>query len=345
MADAYSVTLEPEIRKRVWSSKDLLFEHGLQRDNDDNDELFYAAARKRPFFDKRTDEALRKHFQRILPNGTQRVLDLGSSITSHLPALTDCEVIGLGLNEQEMRRNAALTSIRVHNLNQNPRLPFEDESFDAVVSTGTMDQLLHPLEITREVARVLRKGGVFILAFTDRTVMPKSVSAWRDEENEGRLVLATAFFTFSGSFLRPNVEVEELRAPACVMHGPGATHGDDVLSVVWGYKPPIDETVKPHADKLERRPVSTERHCPFCGEQMSLWQPPETPWEIDYNATLLYVCFNDECDYFQRGKRWCRRNGMRCATYRHSRNPTNGAEGPLPVPTKWALRAGIVEET
>ncbi len=343
MADSFTVTLEPEVRRKTWSSVDLLFADGLRRTNEEPDDRFYAAARKRPFFGDRTDEALRRHHERLLPSGSERVLDLMSSLSSHLPE--GHEVVGLGLNEEEMLRNPALSSSVVHDLNADPRLPFANDSFDAVVCSGSIDLLTHPLETTREVARVLRKGGVFVVSFTDRTIQPKSVAAWREETNEARLMLATAFFTFSGAFLRPTVEVEDLEPASCAMHGPGAAHGDEVLSVVWGYKPPVATTVPARHERIERRAVPSERHCPYCGKLMALWQPPETPWEIDYNAPLLYVCFHDECDYFVRGARWCRRNGMRCATYRHSRNPANGAEGPLPVPTKWALRAGIVEES
>jgi len=343
MADAFSVTLEPEIRRKRWTSTDLLFADGLRRTNEDNDATFYAPARKRPFFGDITDEAMRAHHNRILPSNTGRVLDLMSSFTSHLPDRSGWEVVGLGMNGREMLQNPALDSQVVHDLNRDPHLPFPDASFDAVVCSGSIDLLTHPLEVTRDVARVLRDGGVFVVSFTDRTIMPKSIAAWRDEENEGRLVIATAYFTFSGAFLRPLVEVDEIDAPACELHE-GAAHGDEVLSVVWGYKPPVDHIVTARQDPLERRPVPSDRHCPFCGKLMSMWQPPETPWEIDYNATVMYVCFNDECAYFQRGKRWCRRNGMRCATYRHARNPQNGAEGPLPVPTRGALRAGIVEE-
>ena len=345
MADAFSVSLEPEVRRKTWTSVDLLFTDGLRRTNEDNDDLFYAAPRKRPFFGEQTDEAIRRHHERILPQGATRVLDLMSSLESHLSKVPEREVIGLGMNEDEMRRNPGLSSVVVHDLNRDPRLPFEEGSFDAVICSGSIDLLTHPLEVVRDVARILRKGGVFVVTFTDRTIMPKSIEAWRDEGNEGRLMLATAYFSFSGAFLRPLVEVDEIVAPACVVGGPGATHGDEVLNVVWSYKPPADQVIDAREAKLERRAVPSERHCPFCGEVMLMWQPPETPWEIDYNATLLYVCFNDECDYFSRGRRWCRRKGMRCATYRHSLNPANGSEGPLPVPIKGALRAGIVEET
>ncbi|MCU0691119.1 MAG: class I SAM-dependent methyltransferase [Polyangiaceae bacterium] len=244
-----------------------------------------------------------------------------------------------------MRRNPALSSIVLRDINREPHLPFEDDRFDAVVCSGSIDLLTHPIEIVRDVARVLRKGGVFVVSFTDRTIMPKSIEAWREEGNEGRLVVATALFTFSGVFPRPLVEVEDIDARASVIPDSGASHGDEVLSTVWTYKPPVGEVVEPRKAKLERRNVPSRRHCPFCGELMLMWQPPETPWEIDYNARLLYVCFNDDCDYFTRGMWWCRRNGMRCSTYRHSHNPATGSEGPLPVPTKWALRAGVVEET
>ena len=344
MADGFSVTMKQEIRRSRWTSIDLLSEDGLRRHNQEDDELFYAAARKRPFFGDNTDRALRRHHERILQGGARRVLDLMSSLTSHLPSKDGGEVVGLGLNADELRLNPALSEVVVHDLNRDPRLPFDGDQFDAVLCSGSVDLLTRPLEVFRDVARVLRKGGVFIVSFTDRFIQPKAIEAWKEESSRGRLMLTTAYFSFSGAFLRPFVQIEELDTPSCVAAGPGASLGDESLTVVWGYRPPATKVVETRPDPLERIANVSERHCPYCSTRMSLWQPPETPWEIDYNASLLYVCFNDECAYFTRGAQWCRVNGMRCSSYRHSRNPATGSEGPLPVPVRGALRSGIVEE-
>ena len=46
----------------------------------------------------------------------------------------------------------------VHDLNAEPELPFADASFDAVVCCVSVDYLIRPVEVFRDVARVLRPG-------------------------------------------------------------------------------------------------------------------------------------------------------------------------------------------
>jgi ubiquinone/menaquinone biosynthesis C-methylase UbiE len=41
-------------------------------------------------------------------------------------------------------------------------LPFADASFDAVVNCVSIDYLVRPVTVLREVARVLRPGGLFV---------------------------------------------------------------------------------------------------------------------------------------------------------------------------------------
>lgn len=344
MSDAFDVTVAPEVFHRTWSSASLLGAEGLARDDEQDDAVFYSLTRQRPFYEPTTDAAIRAQHTRLLP-GKRRILDLMAGAASHLPNDAREAVVGLGLNEDELRSNPALTSYVIHDLNKRSDLPFDDESFDAVTCSGGIDLLIRPLEVVRNVARVLRKGAPFIVSFTERAIRPKSIRAWRDQDIDGRRTLASAYFSFSNAFLRPHYEVDELETPECVLGGPGATIGDEVLVVMWGYRPPASDVVEPRRDSIEKVPIRSHRYCPYCAKLMALWQPPETPWEIDYGVSILYVCFNDDCAYFQRGIRWCRSNGMRCASYRNSLNPATGTEGPLPVPTRWALRMGIVEES
>ena len=341
MPDGFSITIQPEVRRDRFSSIELLGQEGLRRDNEQDDAEYYRLPHSRPFFGRATDRAIRAHHDRIIPKGARRVLDLMSSLVTHADPVAGREVIGLGLNAAEMARNEELSRAVVHDVNSNPNLPFDDQSFDAVLCSGSLDLSIRPLELVRETARVLRPGGVLIVSFTDRMIQPKCVHAWRDNDNEGRITLATSYFSFSGVFLRPFVEVEELRAPH---HEAWDAHDDELLTVIWGYRPPAPEMVTQRLPPLPRLAVGTERTCPWCGSPMNVWQPPDTPWEVDYGVEVLHVCFNDECPYFVRGAKWCRRNGMRCSSYRHSRNPVTGMEGPLPVPTRWALRGGILDE-
>jgi SAM-dependent methyltransferase len=341
MSDGFRVKIEPEVRRSTWSSVDLLGPEGLRRDDEREDDEFYRLARRRPFFGDRTDRVLRAHHARLIPHGARRVLDLMSSLATHVEPVAGREIVGIGLNAREMASNPALSRIVVQDLNRTPDLRFEDGAFDAVLCSGSLDLLVHPLELIRETARVLRPGGVCIVSFTDRMIQPKCVHAWREADNEGRIVLATSYFSFSGAFMRPFVEEEELHPQVASHQDP---HDDTILTVVWGYRPPATEIVTERKVPLQRRQVPSDLHCPWCATRMQAWQPPETPWEMDYGVGMLHVCFNDDCPYFTRGAKWCRRNGMRCSSYRHSRNPETGTEGPLPVPTRAALRGGILDE-
>ncbi len=81
--------------------------------------------------------------------------------------------------------------------------------------------------------------------------------------------------------------------------------------------------------------------CPYCGHKMSRWESPATAsWGSDHQ----YICFNDDCPYYQRG--WdhtFKKIGIK-ASYRHRYDPNTGQTGPFPVNTAEAGREHIVEE-
>ncbi|NJB67285.1 ubiquinone/menaquinone biosynthesis C-methylase UbiE [Desulfobaculum xiamenense] len=62
--------------------------------------------------------------------------------------------------------------IRTRRLRLQTELPFEDERFDAVTMLAVLEHLAHPLEIVREINRVLRPGGRLILTVPSRHAQP-----------------------------------------------------------------------------------------------------------------------------------------------------------------------------
>ena len=141
----------------------------------------------------------RFYAEKLPPNGV--LLDLMSSYKSHLP--TDyraTRVVGLGMNEVELRANGQLTEYGVQNLNKNPQLPFEDATFDAVLNTVSVQYLMRPVESFREVGRVLKPGGLYITSFSNRMFPTKAVQIWRELDEARRVSLVQQYFAEAGNF-------------------------------------------------------------------------------------------------------------------------------------------------
>ena len=97
------------------------------------------------------------------------VLDICSSWVSHYPKdWKGGNVVGLGMNDYELSQNPQLSSYVVKDLNSEPVLPFDDESFDRVTCVVSVDYLNKPLEVFKEVGRILRPGGEFVLSMSNR---------------------------------------------------------------------------------------------------------------------------------------------------------------------------------
>lgn len=73
------------------------------------------------------------------------ILDLCTSWISHLPEeMKFKKVIGIGMNEYEMRENKKLSESIKHDLNKNYNLEeIEDDSLDTVLCTVSVDYLIH----------------------------------------------------------------------------------------------------------------------------------------------------------------------------------------------------------
>lgn len=109
------------------------------------------------------------------------ILDLMSSWASHLPEIPrDIEVVGLGLNEVELKANPILTEYLIHDLNTEPGLPFSSERFDLVVCTSSVEYMTKPKEVFAEVKRILKPEGKFVITFSDRWFEPKVIRIWRE---------------------------------------------------------------------------------------------------------------------------------------------------------------------
>jgi hypothetical protein len=178
------------------------------RVDDEDDARFYAVARKVTHIEDGAIEALRSYYGSVLPPGGD-VLDLMSSWRSHLPASALGRVVGLGMNGAEMADNPQLDEWVVHDLNAQAGLPFDDGSFDAAVCTVSVQYLTAPVEVFTEVRRVLRPGGPFAVAFSNRCFPTKAVAIWRYGTDAEHVDLVRAYFGSAGF-----TGVEDRRLPS-----------------------------------------------------------------------------------------------------------------------------------
>ncbi len=169
----------------------------FDRQDETDDSLFYETPRLVVHIDSATIESLTQVYREFIPGGVD-VLDLMSSWVSHLPEeVSFGRVVGLGMNEVELGQNPRLTQHTVHNLNTEPELPFPDCSFDVVLNAVSVQYLTKPVKVFASVARVLRPGGVHLVALSHRCFPTKAVRAWWALGPEERLQLVRTDFELS----------------------------------------------------------------------------------------------------------------------------------------------------
>ena len=170
------------------------------------DAEFYAQPRFVVHIDDAAIRAVGEIFRRHLPPGGE-FLDLMSSWRSHFPAdFPIGRLTGLGLNRAELADNPQLDDFVVHDVNQNPVLPFADASFDGVVMTVSAQYLIQPVEVVREVGRTLRPGGKFLVVYSNRMFPPKAIALWQVLDDRRRGELIAFYFHLAGNFGTPTFE-------------------------------------------------------------------------------------------------------------------------------------------
>lgn len=181
----------------------------FQRENEEDDGLFYESTRFGSYVDSVASEHISKVYRRFL-NSDMKVLDLMSGGTSHLPDdRPTIELTGLGLNQKELNKNAALDHRTVHDLNQNPTLPFKNQQFDLVICSLSVEYLTQPKEIFKEITRILKPGAHLIITFSDRWLTQKVTRIWKMLYAFERIGLVTDFFKSTERF--ENLSTESIQ--------------------------------------------------------------------------------------------------------------------------------------
>jgi SAM-dependent methyltransferase/FKBP-type peptidyl-prolyl cis-trans isomerase 2 len=158
------------------------------RQDETDDALFYKTPRLVGHVDSLASRMIRRFYSNHLQAG-DTVLDLMSSIQSHMPIDYDLQVTGLGLNEAEMQENPILEQFLVQDLNSQQVLPFKNEEFNTVVCSLSVEYLIRPREIVREIQRVLKPEGRLLISFSNRWFPPKVTRLWTEIHDFERMGL------------------------------------------------------------------------------------------------------------------------------------------------------------
>ncbi|MEA5418093.1 class I SAM-dependent methyltransferase [Spirulina sp. CCNP1310] len=178
-----------------------------------NDSLFYDYPRFVTHVDDHFIAQLTTLYRDRLTPQT-RILDLMSSWVSHLPEeMAFAHVEGHGMNGEELAKNPRLDHYFVQNLNENTTLPFEDESFAAVLNCVSVQYLQYPDQVFAEVARILTPGGLLIISFSNRMFYQKAIAAWREGTESSRVQLVQRYIRAIPAFEEPEVICKTSPAP------------------------------------------------------------------------------------------------------------------------------------
>ena len=86
----------------------------------------------------------------------------------------------------------------------------------------SVDYLVRPIEVFRDVARVVRPGGLFVCTFSNRCFPTKAIRGWLESTDEQHGEIVAEYFRRAGGYDEPTIE---RRTPV--------VHRGDPLFAVW----------------------------------------------------------------------------------------------------------------
>ena len=285
----------------------------------------------------------------LLPEGNARVLELLAGPVGVMPRGDQPNVItGVGNWPDELSDNGSLSHRIVADLNADPGLPFLSDCFDGAALFFGVETLRNPEEVFGEVSRVLKHGAVFLVVYSPVTDPAHAHSRWNVMDSQERLSTVVSYFESAMTFgpVTAYGTKKRIRSDASKKQYP--VRDQAAIWIAYAKSRSDESRASALLAPLERQDEEGAEpfRCPYCGDRLKKYEVPHSAYEIDYwyEADHLYICFNDSCPYFERGWEWMWSQMRRNVSYRHMYNPTTRKSGPIPVPTNYALRDGIVDD-
>jgi SAM-dependent methyltransferase len=169
------------------------------------DTNFYQEARLVEHVDDQAVQIMTDYISNVAIQPTDTtVLDLCSSWVSHIDPNTVAprlqRISGLGMNAKELQLNPVLTDFVVQDLNENPQLRsiYDDNTFDVALCQLSIDYLTRPLEVLKEVSRILKPGGRIHIFFSNRLFLSKAISGWTGKDDIDHVYTVACYLHFCG---------------------------------------------------------------------------------------------------------------------------------------------------
>jgi len=148
---------------------------------------------------------VQEYYRKVFPKTGGSILDICSSWVSHYPTeFKPLRAVGIGMNATELKENKHLTEGFRQDLNKTPQFPqLKERSFDIVTCAVSVDYLIKPLEIFKEIQRVLKPGGLAIMSFSNRCFPSKVVNMWLGGDDIQHIQIVGTYFHFTEGFEEP----------------------------------------------------------------------------------------------------------------------------------------------
>jgi len=189
---------------KEWPEQEPFQPEDFLRADQNDDGNFYTIPRFVYHIDEPSVSSITQYYRKNIKKNSD-ILDICSSWVSHYPLEFKKEmkrIAGTGMNALELKANDQLTEFTAKNLNIEPQLPYKDNSFDVVTCVVSIDYLIYPIKVLKEVQRVLRPGGKVILSQSNRCFPSKAIAMWLKMNDRQHLELINGYLQYAGGYLQ-----------------------------------------------------------------------------------------------------------------------------------------------
>jgi len=199
----YEFPVTPVRLVKEWPAEPPFQPEDFFRADQIDDSSFYTVPKLVYHIDEPAVAALTQYYRKNIPAKSD-ILDICSSWVSHYPMefpKTMGKICATGMNGLELGFNDQLTGgFQAKDLNVEAKLPYADKSFDVVTCVVSIDYLIYPIEVMKEIHRVLRPGGKVIVSQSNRCFPSKAIAMWLKMNDRQHLELINGYFQYAGGF-------------------------------------------------------------------------------------------------------------------------------------------------